>query len=145
MRKIKDASRLKLHARLLHERIAASLGLPKGVVTKYASFAAAAGLHCATVQLLSEAALERRLMGGQRGQRQPKAQLCVQNQPFARLAPAHVTCRETLAFLQGCDAEFNGPVVQRADCTSATTLGRNGKVNPRARSTSPRTTAAASS
>lgn len=140
MRKIKDASRLKLHARLLHQRIAASLGLSKGVVTKYASFAAAAGLHCAPVQLLSEAAV-----GGQRGQRQRKAQLCVQNQPFDRLAPAHVTGRETLAFLKGCDAEFNGPVVQRADCTSATTLGRNRKVNPPARSTSPRTTAAENS
>lgn len=44
-----DQGRLKsqLRARRLHERIAASLGLSKGVVTKYARFAAAAGLHCA--------------------------------------------------------------------------------------------------
>lgn len=44
MRKIKDVLRLKLHAGLSHERIAASLGISKGVVAKYASLAAAAGL-----------------------------------------------------------------------------------------------------
>jgi hypothetical protein len=32
MRKIKDVLRLKLHAELSHERIAASLGISKGVV-----------------------------------------------------------------------------------------------------------------
>ena len=42
MRKIKDVLRLKLEAQLSHERIAASLGISKGVVTKYV---AAAGLE----------------------------------------------------------------------------------------------------
>ena len=44
MRKIKDVLRLKLEARLSHERIAEALGISKGVVAKYASLAAAAGL-----------------------------------------------------------------------------------------------------
>ena len=44
MRKIKDVLRLKLHAGLSHERIAAALNISKGVVAKYASLAAAAGL-----------------------------------------------------------------------------------------------------
>ena len=44
MRKIKDVLRLKLDAQLSHERIAASLGISKGVVTKYVSLAATAGL-----------------------------------------------------------------------------------------------------
>jgi DNA-binding transcriptional regulator LsrR (DeoR family) len=57
MRKIKDVLRLKLHAGLSHERIAASLGISKGVVAKYASLAAAAGLDWPTVERLSETAL----------------------------------------------------------------------------------------
>jgi response regulator of citrate/malate metabolism len=44
MRKIKDVLRLKLDARLSHEQIAGSLGLSKGVVTKYVGLAAAADL-----------------------------------------------------------------------------------------------------
>ena len=64
MRKIKDVLRLKLQAGLSHERIAASLGISKGVVAKYASLAAAAGLDWPTVEGLSEAALERHLVGG---------------------------------------------------------------------------------
>jgi DNA-binding transcriptional regulator LsrR (DeoR family) len=64
MRKIKDVLRLKLHAGLSHERIAASLDISKGVVAKYASLAAAAGLDWPTVERLSEAALERHLVGG---------------------------------------------------------------------------------
>lgn len=39
MRKIKDVLRLKLDARLSHERIAAALGISKGVVTKYVGLA----------------------------------------------------------------------------------------------------------
>ncbi len=42
MRKIKDVLRLKLDAKLSHEQIARSLGLSKGVVTKYVGLAAAA-------------------------------------------------------------------------------------------------------
>ena len=63
MRKIKDVLRLKLDAQLSHERIAASLGLSKGVVSKYVSAAAAAGLDWAQVQLLDESALQQRLVG----------------------------------------------------------------------------------
>lgn len=44
MRKMKDVLRLKLDAGLLHERIAASLGISKGVVAKYTGLATAAGL-----------------------------------------------------------------------------------------------------
>jgi response regulator of citrate/malate metabolism len=44
MRKIKDVLRLKLDTKLSHEQIAGSLGLSKGVVTKYVGLAAAAGL-----------------------------------------------------------------------------------------------------
>jgi len=64
MRKIKDVLRLKLEAQLSHERIAAALGLSKGVVAKYVSLAAAAGLDWPSVQTLSETALERHLVGG---------------------------------------------------------------------------------
>lgn len=64
MRKIKDVLRLKLDAKLSHQQIADALGLSKGVVTKYAGLAAAAGLNWFTVQGMDEAALERRLMVG---------------------------------------------------------------------------------
>ena len=63
MRKIKDVLRLKLDAQLSHERIAASLGISKGVVAKYVSAAVAAGLDWAQVQLLDETALQHRLVG----------------------------------------------------------------------------------
>ncbi len=63
MRKIKDVLRLKFDAQLSHERIAASLGISKGVVAKYASLAEAAGLDWAQVQLLDESALQHRLVG----------------------------------------------------------------------------------
>jgi transposase len=64
MRKIRDVLRLKLEARLSHERIAASLGISKGVVAKYVSLASVAGLDWATVQTLSDTALERRVVQG---------------------------------------------------------------------------------
>lgn len=64
MRKIRDVLRLKLEARLSHERIAASLGISKGVVAKYVSLAAVAGLDWPTVQTLSDTALERRVVQG---------------------------------------------------------------------------------
>lgn len=64
MRKIRDVLRLKLEARLSHERIAASLGISKGVVAKYVSLAAAAGLDWATIQSLSDTGLERRVVQG---------------------------------------------------------------------------------
>lgn len=44
MRKIKAVLRLKLDAKLPYQKIADALGLSKGVVTKYAGLAAAAGL-----------------------------------------------------------------------------------------------------
>ncbi len=62
MRKIKDVLRLKLDAQLSHERIAASLGLSKGVVAKYVSLAAAAQLDWSTIQNLDEGTLQRRLL-----------------------------------------------------------------------------------
>ena len=62
MRKIKDVLRLKLDAGLSHERIAASLGISKGVVAKYAGLAAAAGLDWPAAQALDEAGLQRRLL-----------------------------------------------------------------------------------
>lgn len=63
MRKIKDVLRLKLDAQLSHERIAASLSISKGVVSKYVSAAATAGLDWAQVQLLDDSALQQRLVG----------------------------------------------------------------------------------
>lgn len=50
MRKIKDVLRLKLDARLSHERIAAALGISKGVVTKYVGLASVAGLDWHSIQ-----------------------------------------------------------------------------------------------
>ncbi|MBT2304407.1 transposase [Variovorax paradoxus] len=64
LRKIRDVLRLKLEARLSHERIAVSLGISKGVVAKYVSLATVAGLDWATVQTLSDTALERRVVQG---------------------------------------------------------------------------------
>ena len=55
MRKIKDVLRLKLDAQLSHERIAASLGISKGVVAKYVG--AAAG-HVLTIHLGNLGAVE---------------------------------------------------------------------------------------
>ena len=52
MRKIKDVLRLKLDAKLSHEQIARSLGLSKGVVTKYVGLAAAAGLKLVANSIL---------------------------------------------------------------------------------------------
>lgn len=62
MRKIKDVLRLKLEAKLSHEQIAASLGLSKGVVTKYVGLAAAAGLDWSQAQACDDITLERRLL-----------------------------------------------------------------------------------
>lgn len=63
IRMIKDVLRLKLHGGLSHEAIGRSLSISKGVVAKYVSLAAAGGLDWATVAGLSEAELERRLLG----------------------------------------------------------------------------------
>lgn len=62
MRKIKDVLRLKLDAKISHEQIAGSLGLSKGVVTKYVGLAAAAGLTWPEIQACNDVALERRLL-----------------------------------------------------------------------------------
>lgn len=62
MRKIKDVLRLKLEAQLSHERIAASLGVSKGVVAKYVGLASAAQLTWSAVKDLSEAQLHRQLL-----------------------------------------------------------------------------------
>jgi predicted transcriptional regulator len=63
MRKIKDVLRLKLDARLSHERIAAALHISKGVVSKYVSLATAAGLDWSQIQNMDETALHQRLVG----------------------------------------------------------------------------------
>jgi transposase len=62
MRKIKDVLRLKFDAKLSHEKIAAVLGISKGVVTKYVGLAAAASLNWLAVQGCDESALERKLL-----------------------------------------------------------------------------------
>ena len=62
MRKIKDVLRLKLDAKLSHEQIARSLGLSKGVVTKYVGLAAAAGLSWSQIQSCDDVTLERQLL-----------------------------------------------------------------------------------
>lgn len=54
LRMIKDILRLKWHAQLSHERVAATLKISKGVVAKYMSLASAAGLDWDTVQHWSE-------------------------------------------------------------------------------------------
>lgn len=63
MRMIKDVLRLKFDAGFSHDRIAASLGTSKGVVTKYVGLAGAAGLDWASACDMDEGELERRLLG----------------------------------------------------------------------------------
>ena len=60
---IKDILRLKYQGDLSHERIAKSLSISKGVVSKYLSLAGAAGLDWKATAELDEALLERRLFG----------------------------------------------------------------------------------
>ena len=62
MRNIKDVLRLKYVGKLSHERIAVALGVSKGVVTKYAGLANAAGLTWEQVQPLDETQLHNRLI-----------------------------------------------------------------------------------
>ena len=62
MRNIKDVLRLKYVGKLSHERIATALGISKGVVTKYAGLANAAGLNWEQVQPMDEAQLHNRLI-----------------------------------------------------------------------------------
>jgi len=61
MHKIKECLRLKLDCGLPHERIARSLGLSKGVVSKYVARALAAGLDWAALSVLEEHAIAARL------------------------------------------------------------------------------------
>jgi transposase len=63
IRMIKDILRLKYSAAQSHEAIARSLGISKGVVSKYLGLAGAAGLDWTSVAELDEAGLERRLLG----------------------------------------------------------------------------------
>jgi transposase len=74
MRMIKDVLRLKFDGGFSHDRIAASLGISKGVVTKYIGLAGAAGLDWASACDMDEGDLERRLLGkptGPAGYAQP--------------------------------------------------------------------------
>ena len=68
MRMIKDVLRLKFDGGFSHDRIAASLGISKGVVTKYIALAGAAGLDWASACDMDEGELERRLLGNPPGQ-----------------------------------------------------------------------------
>jgi hypothetical protein len=63
MRNIKDILRLKHVGDLSHERIAIALGISKGVVTKYAALASAAGLSWEQIESMDEAQLHKRLIG----------------------------------------------------------------------------------
>src|SRR3990172_5685408 len=58
MRKIKEVLRLKFETGFSHERIAAAVGVSKGVVTKYVQRAVAAGLGWPLAPELDDAALE---------------------------------------------------------------------------------------
>ena len=58
MRKIKEVLRLKFETGFSHERIAAAVGVSKGVVTKYVQRAVAAGLGWPLAPALDDAALE---------------------------------------------------------------------------------------
>ena len=74
MRMIKDVLRLKFDGGFSHDRIAASLGISKGVVTKYIGLAGAAGLDWTSACDMDEGELERRLLGkptGPAGYAQP--------------------------------------------------------------------------
>ena len=66
MRKLKDALRLKFDGGLSHQQIAGALGISKGVVTKYAGLAVAAGLDWQAIAAMDEATLERRLLSSPR-------------------------------------------------------------------------------
>ncbi|MBS0577549.1 MAG: transposase [Proteobacteria bacterium] len=61
MHKIKECLRLKLDSGLPHERIARSLGLSKGVVSKYVARAQEAGLDWAAIAVLDDSAIAARL------------------------------------------------------------------------------------
>jgi transposase len=63
MRMIKDVLRLKFDGGFSHDRIAASLGISKGVVTKYLGLAGEAGLDWSSACDMDEGELERRLLG----------------------------------------------------------------------------------
>ena len=54
---------VKFDGGLSHDRIAASLGISKGVVTKYVGLVGAAGLDWASACYMDEGELERRLLG----------------------------------------------------------------------------------
>lgn len=62
MRNIKDILRLKYVGNLSHERIAVALSVSKGVVTKYAGLASAAGLSWELIEPLDETQLQNRLL-----------------------------------------------------------------------------------
>ena len=64
MRHIKDILRLKLEVKQSHQQIANSLGISKGVVTKYVKLADTAGLQWEQIQNMDETALRQRLVGG---------------------------------------------------------------------------------
>ena len=63
MRQIKDVLRLKLELHHSHQHIANTLGISKGVVTKYVNLASQTGLHWPQIQALDETALHQRLLG----------------------------------------------------------------------------------
>lgn len=68
-RMIKVVLRLKFDGGFSHDRIAASLGISRGVVTKYVGLAKAAELDWASACDMDEGELERHLMASPLGRR----------------------------------------------------------------------------
>ena len=64
MQRLKDVLRLKLERHHSHQKIAAELGISKGVVTKYVKLASRAGLHWPQIESMDETALHNRLTAG---------------------------------------------------------------------------------
>lgn len=63
MRKVKEILRLSLDSRLAYDQIAQSLGLSKGVISKYVRLATAAGLDWPAIEAMDEGELQRQLRG----------------------------------------------------------------------------------
>jgi hypothetical protein len=62
MRKLKDALRLKFEGQQANQQIDTTLGISKGVLTKYVGLAIVARLDWLTIAAMDEACLERRLL-----------------------------------------------------------------------------------
>jgi hypothetical protein len=63
MRKVRETLRLSLDCRLPYDLIAQTLGLSKGVISKYTRQAIAAGLDWSAIEAMDEGELHRKLRG----------------------------------------------------------------------------------